>query len=386
MQRINLDNHSICKPSPEAIKKMQPFFTEMWGTPSVPHSMGLEVLPHMATAYKNIYNLLGAKDKDAFVFTSSGAEAVNHVISSVYKDFSTESGKNHFITSNIDEAPAVMAISLLEALGCTGKMAEANDEGFITAEAIADAITPRTALVSLSWANGLTGVINPISEIAKICNQRGILLHVDATNVLGKLYIDLDDINAHFITFNGNQIHAPHGTGGLLIREGKDLSPFIGGGNEQCAMRGGSLNVPCLVALGHAAHEATDNLDLMCTEVARLRNKLEEGIMKKVPGTSVCFADSERLPNCTAITFPGIANDALLFMLNRKGVLASFGGSHFQKISLILSSSGYDTSDAESSLSFSLSHSTSEEEIDEAIEIISGEAVKLQTISQQILR
>lgn len=386
MQRINLNNHSVSKPSPEAVKKMLPFFSEMWGSPSVPHSMGLEVLPHMETAYKNIYSLLGAKDSDTFVFTSSGAEAVNHVISSVYKDLSTQSGKNHFITSNIDEAPTVMAISQLEALGCSGKMAEVNDEGFVTADAIADTITPRTVLVSLSWANALTGVINPISEIAEVCQQRGILLHVDATNVLGKLYVDLEDLNAHFITFNGNQFHAPHGTGGLLIREGKELSPFIGGGNEQCTMRGGSVNVPSLVAMGHAAYEATENLDLMCTEISRLRNKLEDAIVEKVPGTSICFTDSERLPNCTALTFPGVSNDALLFMLNRKGILASFGGSHFQKISLVLSSSGYDNSDAESTLSFSLSHNTTEEEIDEAIETISVEALKLQNLSKQIIK
>ena len=385
MQRINLDNHSICKPSPEAIRKMQPFFSEMWGTPSVPHSMGLEVLPHMESSYKNIYNLLGATDHDVFVFTSSGAEAVNHVISSVYKDISTQSGKNHFITSNIDEAPAVMAISQLETLGCSGKMAEASDEGIVTADAIVDAITPRTVLVSLSWANGLTGTINPVSEIAEVCKQRGILFHVDVTNALGKLYIDLDDISADFITFNGNQIHGPHGTGGLLIREGKELSPFIGGGNEQCAMRGGSLNVPALIGLGQAALEASENLDLMCTEIARLRAKLENGILEKIPGAFICFPDSERLPNCSAITFPGVSNDALLFMLNRRGILASFGGNHFQKISLILNSSGYDNSDAENALSFSLSHYTTEEEVDEAIDSICDEALKLQTLSQQIL-
>ena len=126
-----------------------------------------------------------------------------------------------------------MAVGRLEQLGCVGKMIPATAAGYVNVEDLADSITPRTALVSLSWANGLTGVIQPLAGIAALCKQRGILLHVDATHILGKLLYDLEEVGADFISFNGDQIHAPKGTGGLYIKQGIKCSPLIAGGSEQ---------------------------------------------------------------------------------------------------------------------------------------------------------
>jgi cysteine desulfurase len=319
-QGIYLDNATATHPSAQAISKMLPFLIERWGSPSSPHQGGHQLFPAIQEAYENIYSLIGAKESDDFVFTSSGTEAVNQVILSTYFDITRHTGKNQFVTSNIDEAPSIMAIGRLEQLGCVGKMADADHSGTVTAASIADSITPRTALVSLSWANGLTGVVNPVGEIATLCEERGIKLHLDATHVLGKLFYELEDVGAHFISFNGNHLHAPPGTGGLYIKEGTKCSPFILGGIEQGGYRAGSLDVPGLVALGQAAKESLECRDLLCTEVARLRDKLERGVLEKVPDAVVFFRDQERIPNCTAIAFPGIANEALLHALYRKGV------------------------------------------------------------------
>jgi len=262
-------------------------------------------------------------------------------------------------------------------------MVPADKTGRITAQAIADAMTPRTALVSLSWANGLTGVINPIYEIADICNERGVHLHLDASHVLGKIFYDWEDVPAHFLTFSGDQIHAPSGTGGLYIRHDVKCSPFILGGVEQAGHRAGSYSVAGLVALGQAAREALDARDLMCTEVARLRTKLESGIVERVAGAVPFFQDQERLPNCTAIGFPGVVNEALLYLLNRKGVYASIGGGTHQQIGLVLAASGVEHSLAHSAISFSLSRETTEDQVDRAIEII-GECVdRLRKVSHQ---
>ena len=162
-------------------------------------------------------------------------------------------------------------------------MVHADKSGRITAESIAEAITPRTALISLSWANGLTGVVNPIAEISSLCKERGILFHLDATHILGKLFYDLEEVGADFITFNGDHLHAPKGTGGLLIRHGVKCSPFILGGIEQAGHRAGSFNVPGLVALGVASRELIDCRDLLCTETARLRNQLENEMIAGYP-------------------------------------------------------------------------------------------------------
>jgi cysteine desulfurase len=380
-QGIYLDNSMTTRPSEHAISAMLPFLTDKWGTPSAPHMQGQEVLPAMEDSLKAIYRLLDAKDKDDFVFTSSGPEAVNHVVMSVFSDVTSMTGKNQFITSMIDEAPSIMAIGRLEKWGAVGKMVKPDAEGKITANIIADAITPRTALVSLSWANGLTGVINPIKSIADLCKERGILFHLDATHILGKLFFEMEDVDAHFITFNGDHIHAPKGTGGLWIRSGTKCSPFIVGGIEQAGHRAGSVNVPGLVALGQAARQQMESRDYLCTEIARLRDKFEKGIIAGFPGATPFFQDQERLPNCTAIGFPGIVNEALLYALNRKRLFASIGGGSFQQIGLVLEASGIPKMLATSAINFSLSRETHEDEIDKGIEIVVETAKKLSRTS-----
>lgn len=382
-QGIYLDNNTTGRPSEQAIAKMLPFLTERWGVPSAPHQMGQQLFPAIEEALKGIYALLGAKESDEVIFTSSSAEGVNQVVLSTYFDVTVHTGKNQFITSVIDEAPSIMAIGRLEQLSCIGKMAPADKNGQVSAEAIAEAMTPRTALVSIAWANGLTGVINPIEEIAKICKERGVLLHLDASHVLGKVFCDWEEIPAQFLTFNGDSFHAPSGTGGLFIRGDTKCLPLILGGIEQGGHRAGAYSVAGLVALGQAAKEAIDARDFICTEVARLRGKLEEGIVARIPEAMVFFQDQERLPNCTAIAFPGVANEALLYLLNRKGVYASIGGGTYQQIGLVLAASGVDPVLAHTALSFSLSRETTEDEIDRAIEIIADCVQHLSKISQK---
>ena len=381
---IYLDNSMTTRPSEKTVATMHPYFTEMWGCPSAPHQKGQELYPAIEESLRSIYTLLGAHEMDAFIFTSSGAEAINQVILSTYFDVTRTTGKNQFITSHIDEAPAIMSIGRLEKIGCVAKMPNANSQGIVTAAAVAENITPRTALISLSWANGLTGVINPVSDIATLCHERGIRFHLDATHVLGKLFYELDDVGAHFITFNGDQLHAPKGTGGLYIKRGISCSSFIVGGAEQAGHRAGSINVPALVGLGQAAAEALDSRDLLCTEVARLRDKLELGIMTEFPEAFPFFRDQERLPHCTAIAFPGINNEAMLYALNRRNVYASIGGGSFQQIGLVLAACGVAEALTQTAVSFSLSRETTEDEVDRAIVIIGETARRLRKVSVKL--
>ena len=382
---IYLDNNTVTKPSEQAIAKMIPFLMEKWGNPMAPHQIGQLVVPSIEEALRQIYALLRAKENDNVIFTSSSAEGINHVILSTYFDVTVHTGKNQFITSLIDEAPSIMAIGRQDSLTCVGKMANANKEGFISAEAIAEAMNPRTALVSLAWANGLTGVINPVKEILKLCQDRGVRLHLDASHVLGRVFFDLDEALPDFMTFSGDAIHAPSGTGALFIRGDIKISPFILGGLEQGGLRAGSYSVANLVALGQAASEASDACDLMCTEVARLRGKFEREIISQIPDAVIFFKDQERIPTTTAIGFPGVANEALLYLLNRKGVYASIGGGSYQQIGLILMASHIEESLAHSALSFSLSRETTEDEIDRAVEIIVDSVTRLRKISHKLI-
>lgn len=381
-KKIYLDNGTTTRPSERAIAKMLPYLTDYWGVPTAPHQKGQELFSIMEESYREIYALLGANEEDHFVFTSSGPEAVNHVLLSTYLEVARTTGKNQFVTSTIDEAPAMMSISRLEQLGCVGKMAEAGPGGFLTEKALTGALTPKTALVSLSYANGLTGVINPVADIAEACQERGVLLHLDATHTLGKLF---DEVTADFVTFNGDHLHAPKGTGGLLIRKGVKHSPFIVGGLDQASMRAGHLDVASLAALGVAAQELLECRDLICTETARLRDRLEKKIKEGFPQATVFFKESNRLPHITAIGFPGVVNEALLYMLNQNGVYASIGGGVSQKLSLILQASGVPETLAQTAISFCLSRETNEDEIDKAAEITIDAARKLAKTSAHLL-
>ncbi len=380
-KEIYLDYSTTSRPSEKSVGRILTFLTHLWGTPFAPHHAGQKLLSALEEGYQSIYTLLDASEKDRFIFTSSGAEAVNHAFFATYFDITRSTGKNQFVTSKIEEAPALMSISRLEQLGCVGKMVAPDDTGRISATAIESALTPRTALVSLSWANGLTGTIQPIAEIAAICKQRNIRLHLDVTHVLGKLFLDLPEIRPDLISFNGEQIHASQGTGGLFIREGVQCSPWIVGGLEQSGQRAGNMNLPAFMGLAQAAKEALDTRDFLCTEVARLRDLLEEELLSLYPEARIPFRNQERLPHCSVILFPGIANEALLHALNRQKVFATIGGGNFQQLRLLLAASGVPNALAQTAVGFQLSRETTEEEIRRAAQLIAATAARLRQLS-----
>lgn len=378
-----LDHGTATKPSNTAIHAMLPFFEEHYCLPHAPHGMGQSLLASMETSYKAIYALFGAKESDQFVFTSSGAEAITQVMNSVYKTVVRQSGKNHFVISTTADAATLLAIAALEEEGCRSQLAAVSSRGYITPDAIAESITPRTCLVSLSVSAPLTGVIQPLTEIAALCKQRAILLHVDVTQAIGKIFINFDDLAADFITFNGNQIQAPQGTGGLFARNIK-LQPLIYGEEDTQRIHGGALNVPGLIGLGQAALEADLNKNLYCTEVARLRDNFESQILAKYPEAILLFSEEDRLPHTTAIAFPGIRNESLLYTLSRKQLFATIGGGASQQIEHILQASGVDPIIAKCALSFTLSKETTLEEITQAITIISNAANRLRRLSRAL--
>jgi cysteine desulfurase len=355
---------------------MIPFFREHWGSITAPHQMGQELFPVLQRNSEMILELLGAKEEDKFYFFSSSAEAIAHVYQSHYFDHVRHTGKNHVVTTNIEEAPVLMSLKRLEELGCSGKIIPVNAQGQLTKAALEEALRPRTSLVSITWANGLTGVIHPIADIAEVCRAKEVRLHVDASYVIGKTHFRLEDLDIDFLTFEGSLLHAPKGTAGLIVKEKTVFS------HPLFSMMG--IPIGSVAAIAHALDEGGQMFDHLCLETARLCDKLEKGIQAAVPDAVILFQKVERLPNCCAIAFPGIASDALLFLLSRKGVYASVGGGHCQKLSHVLVACGVDQTLAQCALSFSLSFETKEEEIDYAIKTIVECARQLQHLSYRL--
>lgn len=371
--RIYLDNITTTKPSERAIRAALPYWEHV-GTMQE-HYVAID------TAVQAIYELFERPQDDRFIFTSSSAEAVSQLVASLLRDKVRQSGKNHFVVSNVSEAPAIFAISHLEDEPCFLQMAKVSSSGYLGLDALIEAVSIRTVLVSLPFACALTGVIQPLEEIAALCKKRGILLHVDATHAVGKWPLDQLQL-ADFVTFNGEQVHAPSGTGGLFAKHGIPIFPLIAGEEEEVRLRGGPLNVPLLVALGEASREAKESFNLYCTEVARLRALLEERVVAGYPEAEVLFQDEVRLPHVSAITFPGIHSELFAFALNRKGVFACMGGGPFQKMEHVLVASGVEKLKSQCALSFSLSKETQESEIEAASQIIVDTAKRMGRIAK----
>lgn len=375
-ERIYLDHTAASPACRNALSAAMPFYEEHYGSLFSPHKAGHELFSHIESANKKIFELFGATSDDQFVFTSSGAEASTIAIHSAYHALTKLGGKNHFVARSIDEAPVLLAISSLEDEGCFLKLAPTHKRGFVTKEALIEAISPRTALVSLSWACGLTGVIQPLEELAEVCKERAIWLHVDATHVAGKLDISFKDLPIDILTFSGHGLHAPVGTGGLFAKKHIPLKPLV---------YASPVNVAMLIALGESASLARETQSLYCTEVARLRDVFEENVLKLYPEAIRLFYDEERVPHISALAFAGIHAELLAFALSRKGVCASIGGTPFQSMEKVLEACGIDPEEARTAMSFSLSRDTQEHELERASEIIGDTTKRLRRLSKGII-
>jgi cysteine desulfurase len=317
-------------------------------------------------AYRQLYAFTGATEEDDLLWTSSGTESINHVIWSTYVDVTRRTGKNHFLSSALEGAATFRAMQRLQDMSCLWQQIPADHTGRVTLDAVISMLTPRTALVSMSWAQGLTGVIQPIEEISAICRERGILFHVEATHVLGKGEFSFQASGADLLSFDLSST----GAGGLCIRAGVEISPFIVGGREQGGMRGGMIGISTLLESAKWIKEQMLHRDHYAVEVTRLRNELEQSLLTSIPDMIPLFSQQPRVPHITASLFPGISSDMLAYHLQQAGIWTSCGGNHMQYLSHILKSCKIAPPHCYSAVSMGLSHHTSPDEITRAVEIM----------------
>lgn len=366
---IYLDNSTQTQPSPASVAAMMPYLTTYFGNPFSPHQKGQELVPPINAYLKTLHTCLEANEEATFKLTASGTEAIYHVFDSVYRNIVLPTGKNQLLCSQTAPMAILKTCASFESLGCFCKTMNPSGPDGITLKTVIESISPRTALISLSWACGLTGHIQPLSDIAKLCHERDIKLHIDVSHALGQSFCELQEICPDYLTLDGNAFHAPIGSGLLLTSHSSPRS------NTE------RLNVASLAALTTAIQATCSHCDSLNTETARLRNKLEEGICEQVNDAQICFKSQMRLPHCTTLLFPHIYNETFLFALNRKQVFASMGGIRFQPLWLILNAHGFEKKSSHTALSFSLSYETTEDEIDRAIDIITETALKLKRLA-----
>lgn len=365
---IYFDNNATAPVAPECVDAMVACLRLRAINPSSKHTLGEHARQLVIEARHEISRFLGAAPAEV-AFTGSGTEA-NHW--AILGALALQPERRHVITSEVEHPATLMLLRHLEKQGLRVTYLPVDGEGRLNLEALEDTLTPSTALVSLMWANNETGVIFPVAAAAALARSRGVLFHTDAVQAAGKVPIDLKRIPADLLSLSGHKLHAPSGIGALYIRKGLKLPPLLFGHQER-GRRGGTENVPGIVALGAAcallrAKQAADDESL-----ERLRDRLEGGILQRFPGARVNGGGAERVPNTSNVRFGGLDAEAILGRLDRLGFQASAGAacsSAGTKPSHVLTAMGLDAGAALASIRFSLSRFNSEQEVDALLRVL----------------
>ena len=380
MKTVYLDNNATTAVDPEVLDAMLPYLRDLYGNPSSMHTFGGQVGDAVETARARLAALLGASPKE-IIFTSCGSESDN---TAVWSALLTQPEKLHLITTRV-EHPAVLNVAQYwEQQGYSVTYLSVDAKGRLDLDEYARALTDDTALVSIMFANNEVGNIYPIQRMAETAKERGVLFHTDAVQAVGKMPIDLSHLPVDMLSLSGHKIHAPKGIGALYVRKGVRFRPFLRGGHQELGRRAGTENVPCIAGLGMAAKLAKEHIQDERVYVAQLRDKLENGIIARVPDCMVNGDPKNRLPNTSNIAFKNVEGEAILLMLDQLGICASSGSactSGSLEPSHVLRSIGVPFNYAHGSVRLSLSHYTTEEEVDYVIERLPGVIEALRAIT-----
>lgn len=382
--RVYLDNNATTKIDPLVKVKMQPFFEELYGNPNSLHQYGMEVRPALNEALGNMYDALNAPNEDDIIVTSCATESNNSVLKGIYFEYIAKNpDKNHIVTTSVEHPSISDTLMFLKDYGVDVTFVDVNENGGISAQAIKDAVTDKTVLISMMWANNETGIIFPIEEVSRFAKENGILFHTDAVQAIGKVPLDLTKVHVDYLTFSAHKFHGPKGVGGLYVKKGKNLPNLLHGGEQMGGKRAGTLNVAYIVAMGLAMKQALIHVEIMNSKVRALRDKLEDAI-SEIPDSFVVGQKEMRTPNTILISLRGIEGESMLWDLNRAGIAASTGSacaSESLHANPIMSAIGKDPELAHTAIRLSLSRFTTENEIDYTIEVFKKAAKRLRAIS-----
>jgi len=384
MKRVYLDNNATTKLDPLVKMKMQPFFEELYGNPNSLHQYGIEVRPYLNEAMGYMYDALNAPDADDILITSCATESNNTVLKGVFfKHILKNPSKNHIIASAVEHPSVLETLHFLEENGAELTFVDVDEYGYVSAERIAAAITDKTILISMMWANNETGMIFPVEEVAKIAKERGILFHTDAVQAIGKVKVDLTETPVDYLTFSAHKFHGPKGIGGLYVKKGSELPNLLHGGEQMGGKRAGTLNVAYIIGMGLAMKQSVGHLEKMNSDVRALRDRLEDAI-SQIPDTFVVGDRARRTPNTILISLRGIEGESMLWDLNRAGIAASTGSacaSESLEANPVMSAIGQDPELAHTAIRLSLSRFTTAEEVDYVIDVFAKAAERLRAIS-----
>lgn len=382
MEGIYLDYNSTTPTAPEVVEAMAPFFTDNFANPFNLHHFGQRARGPLDDARETVAALLGAASPDEIIFTAGGSESDNLAVFGVA--YARRERGRHVITSGI-EHPAVLATcEWLAREGWDVTFLAPDNEGVIHADALAAAIRPDTVLVSIMHGNNEVGTIEPIAELAAAARERGVLFHTDAVQTTGKIAVNVRDLGVDLLSISAHKFYGPKGVGGLYVRDGVELVPVIHGGHQEEGRRAGTHNTPGIIGLARALELATAAAEEEGKRLARLRDKLKDGILA-MPGRVIVMTPvANAMPNTLNVCFPGVEGESIILALDVEGISAATGSAcatGSSEPSHVHLAMGCPAEVARGSVRFSLGKYTTEKDIGRVLEVLSPVVERLRAIS-----
>jgi cysteine desulfurase len=370
------DNNATTRIAPEVLEAMLPFLSDCWGNPSSAYEFGKQVSKHLNDARAKVASLINATPEE-IVFTSCGTESNNSALESA---LATQPAKRHVLTTAVEHSAVIKHVEVLQKRGFDVTFLPVDADGALDLHLFDKSIRPDTAIVSVMWANNETGVVFPIEEIAAICRSKNVLFHTDATQVPGKMKIDVHGLGVDFLTLSAHKLHAPKGVGLLYIKRKVKFQPYLIGGHQERGKRGGTENVASIIGFGRAAELAEAHLGDENTRVRALRDRMENTILSTVPNTIRSGAKEPRLPNTSNIAFESVEAEAILHQLDQLGICVSSGSACTTgslNPSHVLTAMGIKPMRARGCVRFSLGIYNTDEEVDYLLKYLPRVIAKL---------
>lgn len=381
MRRVYLDNNATTRMREEVMEAMLPYCKDIYGNASSIHQFGRPARKAIDGARADVADLLGAASAEEIIFTSGGTESDNFAIKGVVH--ALRSKGNHIITTAIEHQAVLNTCKFLEKEGCKVKYLGVDKYGIINLDELKKAITDKTILITIMYANNEIGTIEPIEEISKIVKEKGVYFHIDAVQAVGKLAFKVKDINADLLSMSGHKIYGPKGIGAIYIKKGTKITQEMHGGHHEMNKRAGTENVPGIVGLGKAAELAKKEIPEE-NKIKDLRDYLYKGITSNIGDVRLNGHPEKRLQNTLNISFTYLEGESIILNLDMEGIAVSTGSactSGTLEPSHVLTAMGVDAVNTQGSVRFSLGRYNTKEDMDYVIETLPPIIKRLRTMS-----
>ena len=381
MKKIYFDHNATTPVHEDVVGAMLPFLKDDWGNPSSIHWAGRGPRKGVEDAREKVAALLNCNTAE-IIFTGSGTESDNHAIKGVA--WASKSKGNHIITSKVEHPAVINTCKQLAKEGFETTYLSVDSNGLVDIEELKQAVTSKTILITVMYANNETGVVSPINEIGAVAKERGVTFHTDAVQAVGKLPIDLQKLNVDLLSLSGHKLYGPKGVAALFVKRGVRLVPLVTGGHQERNRRGGTENVPGIVGLGKAAEIAMKDMEKETAHLTALRQRLEKGMAEKVPHITLNGHPEKRLPNTANISFEFVEGESLLLNLDMKGIAASSGSactSGSLEPSHVLVAMGIPVELTHGSVRFSLGRGNTAEDVDYLLEVMPPIVERMRSMS-----